>query len=92
MSVVTEIGNEHEYAKLLAKTLPRVIHTEGENARATEALEALLAKRKRTREEKRLAELLTLLIEDYEEKHHALPPASPLDILRQSWTRMACGK
>src|SRR5215467_6557624 len=33
-------------------------------------------------EEKRLAELLTFLIEDFEEKHYALLPAEPLEILR----------
>ena len=36
----------------------------------------------RTSEENRLAELLTLLIEDFEEKRYAVPPGSPLDILR----------
>jgi len=45
-------------------------------------LEALLGKRNRTREEKRLAELLTLLIEDFEGKHYSLPTASPVEILR----------
>jgi HTH-type transcriptional regulator / antitoxin HigA len=29
------------------------------------------------------AELLTLLIEAYEEKHHALPDASPVEVLRE---------
>jgi len=82
MSTVTEVGNEQEYAKLLAKALPHVIHSEEENARATAVLETLLAKRNRTREEKRLAELLTLLIEDFEKKHYSLPPASPLQVLR----------
>ena len=36
----------------------------------------------RTPEELRLAELLTLLIEDFEDKHYALPAASPIDIVR----------
>ena len=82
MSAITEIRNEQEYARLLAKALPHVIHTDEENARATAVLETLLGKRNRTREEKRLAELLMLLIEDFEQKHYALPPASPLEILR----------
>jgi HTH-type transcriptional regulator/antitoxin HigA len=32
--------------------------------------------------EKELAELLTLLIEDFEDRHYALPKASPLEILQ----------
>ncbi len=45
-------------------------------------LESLLAKRNRAPEDRRLAELLTLLIEDFEDKHYALPAASPADIVR----------
>lgn len=33
-------------------------------------------------EEEALAELLTLLIEDYEEKHHPLPQISPNESLK----------
>ena len=82
MTTASEIVNETEYADLLARTLPHVIHTEAENERCTAALEVLLEKATKTAEERRLAELLTLLIEDFEEKHYALPPASPLDIVR----------
>ena len=52
----------------LVETLPHVIHTERENERYTAVLESLLAKRNRTREESRLVELLTLLIEDFEKE------------------------
>jgi HTH-type transcriptional regulator/antitoxin HigA len=77
-----EIIDKKEYAGLLSKTLPHVIHTEDENERCTAELESLLTKSNKTPEELRLAELLTLLIEDFEDKHYTLPPASPLDILR----------
>jgi HTH-type transcriptional regulator / antitoxin HigA len=76
------IANKQEYAKLLSQALPHVIHTEEENERYISALEHLLRKRERTDAESRLAELLSLLIEDFEEKHYALGPAEPLDILR----------
>ena len=82
MTRVTEIEDKHEYAKLLIDMLPHVIHTEGENERYTAALEILLAKRDRTPEENRIVELLTLLIEDFEEKNYSLPPASPRDVVR----------
>ena len=82
MSLVAEITNPKEYAHLLADALPHVIHTEAENERCTAVLENLLRKKKRTDEEKRLAELLTLLIEKFEEREYALPTAGPIDMLR----------
>ncbi len=82
MSIVSEIIDEKKYAGLLSKTLPHVIHTEDENERCIAELETLLTKSNRTPEELRLAELLTLLIQDFENKHYALPAASPLDIVR----------
>jgi HTH-type transcriptional regulator/antitoxin HigA len=82
MSTIAEIRNEREYAKLLAEALPHVIHTEEENNRSIAVLEALLGKNDRTAEEKRLTELLTLLIEEFEERHYSLPAATPVEILR----------
>jgi len=83
MSPVAEITDRVEYARLLVEALPHVIHTAAENDRCTAALEILLQKKARTAEENRLAELLTLLIEEFEEKQYALPrPAGPVDILR----------
>ncbi len=37
---------------------------------------------KQTRTEKKLADLLTLLIEDFEAKRYELPRAKPVDVLR----------
>ena len=56
--------------------------TEAENERCTALLEGLLRKKLRTAEEKRLAELLTLLIEEYEQRNAPHRAAGPLDILR----------
>ena len=82
MTRVGEIENKSEYTKLLVDVLPHVIHTEEENERYTVALEKLLGKRRRTTEESRILELLTLLIEDFEEKNYSHPPASARDIVR----------
>jgi len=82
MTQATGIGNKRQYAKLLASTLPRVIHTEEENERCTAKLVALLRNHDRTPEESRLAELLTLLIEDFEQKHYSLPSATPRELVR----------
>jgi HTH-type transcriptional regulator/antitoxin HigA len=70
-----------DYGKLLAKALPRVIQSEEENDRCTEMLFALEQKRTLTAEERDLADLLTLLIENFEEKHYQLPRASPLEAI-----------
>jgi HTH-type transcriptional regulator/antitoxin HigA len=69
------------YGKLLAKALPRVIHSEEENDRYIETLLAIEQNGAPTPEEKDLADLLTLLIEDFEEKHYQLPKASPLEVI-----------
>lgn len=73
-----------EYATLLSNTLPAVIHSEAENERYIAVLEALDSKGDRmTAAERRMADLLTLLIEDFEEKHYALKATGPVDVLKQ---------
>jgi HTH-type transcriptional regulator/antitoxin HigA len=79
----TEITDAKEYAHLLGDALPHVIHTEAENERCTQVLESFLRKKRRSTEEQRLTELLTLLIEDFEEREYPMPrKASPIDIVR----------
>src|SRR5580704_13220059 len=73
-----------EYATLLASTLPAVIRSEAENERYIAMLEELDRKGSRmSAAERRLAELLTLLIEKFEDEHYALKPAGPIDILNE---------
>jgi len=72
-SAAAEIVDAEEYAHLLGNVLPHVIHTEAENERCTHVLEAFLRKKKRSIEEQRLIELLTLLIEDFEEREYPMP-------------------
>jgi HTH-type transcriptional regulator / antitoxin HigA len=72
------------YSSQLAGSLPAVIHSEKENEHYTTLLEELDHKpRKLTPAEQRLAELLTLLIEDFEEKHYSLKPASGIEALEE---------
>jgi len=72
-----------ECGALLKKVPPKVIRTEKENEAYTEVLYELDGRSKPlTAAEKELAELLTLLIEDFEEKRYRLPRAKPLDVLR----------
>ncbi len=81
MSVTLEI-NDAVYRELLAKSLPRPIRTDGEHQRLTALLLELDERDNRTPEEDALAEVLTLLIEDYEEKHYILPRVSPHESLK----------
>jgi HTH-type transcriptional regulator/antitoxin HigA len=69
------------YAQLLAKIPPKVIRSRAENEHYVEALYALEQKRSLSREEKELADLLTLLIEDFEDKRYQLPRATPVQAL-----------
>ena len=84
MEVMSVAASRPEYATLLAKTLPAVIRSEKENQHYTALLEQLDRKGpKLTSAEQRLAELLTLLIEDFEERHYALKPATPVAVLEE---------
>ena len=79
MATLTETA----YGKLLSRTRPRVIKTEVENERALTELEALdTLGRPLTREEEALAELLTVLVRQFEESRYPLGHADPLDALR----------
>ncbi len=81
MSVAT---SRPEYAALLAQVLPGVIRTEKENERCISLLEELdQRKTGLSGAEERLAALLTLLIEDFERRHYALKPASPIAVIEE---------
>src|SRR5215472_13923976 len=72
-----------EYEELLRRVPPKVIRTEKENEAYTEILYELDRRgSKLTAAEKELAELLTLLIEDFEERRYQLKKSKPLDVLR----------
>ena len=73
-----------EYKDLLVENLPKAISTEQENERATQQLESLLSKPKHTRAEVEFIKLLTVLIEDFEEKHYAVArKATPVEVLQE---------
>ena len=83
MEKVSTLTISPEYEALLRKVRPKVIRTEKENEAYTEILYDLDRRSARlTAAEKELAELLTLLIEDFEEKRYRLPRGKPLDVLR----------
>jgi HTH-type transcriptional regulator/antitoxin HigA len=81
MSVTPQMNNA-AYAQLLVNVLPRPIREDREHARLTQMLLGLDERDDLTPEEEALAEVLTLLIEDYEEKRYPLPRVSPNDSLK----------
>jgi HTH-type transcriptional regulator/antitoxin HigA len=71
--------NSRKYGELLLSALPRAIHTEAEYDRIAEIVTrlALIGEDNLTPEEAALLELLTLLIERYDDEHYQLPDAPP---------------
>jgi hypothetical protein len=69
MSAAHQI-NHAAYAKLLVKALPQPIRDDREHARLTQMLLRLDESDGLKPEEEALAEVLTLLIEDYAENRH----------------------
>jgi HTH-type transcriptional regulator/antitoxin HigA len=82
-SVLRPTIDTKAYRKLLSSTLPRVIQTEEQNESFAAQLEQLHDRGGLTPEEEHLAELLTLLIEDFEGRHYQLAPATEIQIIRE---------
>jgi HTH-type transcriptional regulator/antitoxin HigA len=75
--------DEAAYGKLLARALPRVIKTGEENERIIAELERLDTRgHALTPEEENLAELMTLLVRQFEESKYPPGHAEPLEALR----------
>jgi HTH-type transcriptional regulator/antitoxin HigA len=75
--------DEAAYGKLLARALPRVIKTQAENERIIAELERLdIRGRPLTPEEENIADLMTLLIRQFEESRYPLGHAEPIEALR----------
>jgi HTH-type transcriptional regulator / antitoxin HigA len=82
MSTTTIELNEKTYRQLLGRTLPHVIRTEEECERLTNELMRLDEREHLSLEEKELAELLTVLIDEYEERRYPIRKASPQKTLQ----------
>lgn len=69
-------------AKMIERGAPHLIRTEEQLEAYTKALYGLTSLPRPTPAQVEAIELLTLLIERYEEEHYSLPKASPADVLR----------
>jgi HTH-type transcriptional regulator / antitoxin HigA len=65
---------------------PRVITSEAQHDDYVSVLLELERQKKLTLTERNFAELLTLLIEAYEEKHYPIRSATPLEVLQELMT------
>lgn len=80
MSAATAVSPE--YVTLLSKTLPRVIQSDEQNERYIAMLYDLeFGQETLSADAKEMADLLALLIEDYEEKHYGLKKSSPVETI-----------
>jgi len=81
--IQTRRFNKRKYGELLAESVPTVIRTEEEYDHAIEQIEKLLKKGDRiSAEEEHLLDLLSTLVEKYEDEHYPIEPAAPHEILQ----------
>ena len=71
-----------DYGALLFRTQPEVIQSDEQNQLYIRHLEELVGKPRVSPAEEKLIALLTVLVEEYENKHYPVPTAGPLDIVR----------
>ena len=69
-------------AEMIAHGAPRVIHNDAELEVYTDALIRLTALDNPSRSEVEAIELLTLLVERYEQVHYPIPPSDPVSVVR----------
>ena len=73
--------NERSYGRLLGRTLARVIHSDEEYERLSAELLRLDESERLSEEEEQLAELLTVLVDEYEGRRYPIRKASPRQTL-----------
>jgi HTH-type transcriptional regulator / antitoxin HigA len=69
-------------AEMIAQGAPRVIHNDRELAAYTETLFQLTALDNPSPSEAEAIELLTLLVERYEQVHYSIPATDPISVVR----------
>jgi HTH-type transcriptional regulator / antitoxin HigA len=70
------------YADLLSQTQPEVIGSEEQNDRYIRILEDLTSRESVTPAEEKLIALLTLLVEEYEERTYPVAKSTPVEVIR----------
>lgn len=70
------------YGKLLSQLQPEVVRTDQQHQIYLQKLEQLTGKERLTPAEEKVLALLTVLVEEYEDKNYPIPDAAPVDIIR----------
>jgi HTH-type transcriptional regulator/antitoxin HigA len=78
MNALAAVG----YGDLLSEMQPEVVRSEEQNQRYIQRLEELTGQEVISPAQDKLIALLTLLVEEYEHKHHPVPETGPLDVIR----------
>jgi antitoxin component HigA of HigAB toxin-antitoxin module len=71
-----------KYLRLIAASLPIPPRSEAEKDRLVELLSGMDEREDLSPEEEAFAELLAIVIEDFENKHYALPAVAPHEALK----------
>ncbi len=71
------------YSALLMEERPHVIRTVKDNARALRRIDQLMRNDDLSSAEREMLDLLTLLVERFEDQHYALKSASPIEVVRE---------
>ena len=71
------------YRELLTDELPRAIHSDRMHQKYLARVEELLERKKRSAAEDRLLELLSILVERYEDEHQAVEAPDPIAALKE---------
>jgi HTH-type transcriptional regulator / antitoxin HigA len=75
--------NPEKYGALLMSALPQVIESEAELERAEEIIDRFLSKGENlSPEEEKLLDLISDLVEKYENEHYPFPEVAPNEILK----------
>jgi HTH-type transcriptional regulator/antitoxin HigA len=74
--------NQEKYLQLLTSIAPKKIESEEQYDEYLLLVEPLLFADSRTPEDEMVAHILTLLIEEYEEKHYPFPKLEGLELLK----------
>ena len=83
MGAAKKAIDRQKYGKLLARTLPAVIETDAEYEHSLAEIEKLIDKKDRSPEEDKLFDLMTALVESFEEKNYSIPDAPPHEVLQE---------
>ena len=80
---MSKIFSPEKYGALLITTLPQVIESEEELERAEKIIDRLLSKGENlSPEEEKLLDLVSDLVERYEDEHYPMPEVAPNEVLK----------